>query len=531
MNSIWNKNIAAFTKRFPSLAQMYSSIIEEINKSEKDTPEQINQLFSFWNIYPAKNNELTADELFENQKLHLHSAYNPGREAENAFVSQKAKSQLIFIGFGLGYHVIKASQLIKEKQLYQKLILIEENPLYFFASLCVLDWTCVFEIENLILAVGCPLDSITQLIETTGHVNLGNEGLSDSHIFTMPAFTAHSKQYSQNLLTLIERNKTKNQINAATFKKFGKLWTNNSRKNLLQIKQRGFVSQIDKSSFSSDFLLVAAGPSLKNILPHMQELKKRMIIVCVETALKALLSVGVEPDFIIITDPQYWAFRHISGLSSKSSVMIAPLSVHPAVFRFPCKDVVLCSDLFWISQFFENRLGSFGDLGAGGSVASSAWNFCYMMGAKNIYLAGLDLSYPSKQTHIKGSSAEQRYYCSNSRLSSQDKMSVASMYSANPEYGLSYSKDKVLTDSRMKMFAWWFESRIASCKDVKTHSLCEQSMQIPAVDFIQAEEAISKTSERNFEFRINKSPVNNFDQLCKEFEKEAHTNPMNLQIQ
>lgn len=520
MNSIWNKNIAAFTNRFPSLAQMYSSIIEEINKSEKNTLDQLNQLFPFWNVYTAKNGQLTADEIFENQKLHLHSAYNPLREAENAFLSQTSKSQIIFIGFGLGYHVIKASQLILENKLYEKLIIIEENPVYFFAALCFLDWTQVFQIENLVLAVGCPLDSITQLIETTSHVNLGNEGLSDSHIFTLPAFTAHSKQYCENLLTLIERNKTKNKINAATFKKFGKLWTNNSIKNLTEIKQRAFVNQIDKSGFSSDFLLVAAGPSLKQILPHLKALKERMIIICVETALKAMLTAGVEPDFIIITDPQYWAFRHISGLESKTSILIAPLSVHPAVFRFKCKDVVLCSDLFWISQFFENKLGSFGDLGAGGSVASSAWNFCYMMGAKNIYLAGLDLSYPSKQTHIKGSSAEQQYYCSNNKLTSQDKMSISAMYSANPEYGLSYSKNKVLTDSRMKMFAWWFESRIASCPEVKSHSLCEESMCIPGIDFVDVETAIKITPNRKFNLRTKKEPVTNFDQLIQDFNKE-----------
>lgn len=498
---------------------MYSGIIEQISDAKKDDLTDLNQLFPFYTLSLAKNGEITAEETFLNQKMRLHSSYNPSREAESAFANQKEKSQILFLGFGLGYHVIKAAELITQKQLYKKLIIIEENPVYFFAALCVLDWTKVFEIENLVLAIGCPLDGITPLIETTDHINLGKEGLSDSHIFTMPAFSLHSKNYIENLLTLIERNKTKNQINAATYKKFGKLWTFNSKTNLNHIKTSGFVSQINRSNFSSDFLLVAAGPSLQNILPYLAELKKKMIIVCVETALQAMLSVNVEPDFIIITDPQYWAYRHIAALNAQSSVLIAPLSVHPAVFRFPCKQILLCSDMFWVSQFFEEKLGSFGDLGAGGSVASSAWNFCYMMGAKNIYLAGLDLSFPTKQTHIKGSSAEQKFLSIHNRLLSQDKLSCSSMFSANPEYGTTYENNPVLTDSRMKMFAWWFESRLAACPEVKTHSLCKESMKIPGADYVPVEDAINKTADRKFQLEITKKEIGNFEELLDQFKK------------
>lgn len=502
---------------------MYAPIIEEISKAKKDTLQDLNELFPFYSLSLAKNGEITAEESFEAKKMRLHSAYNPSKEAQSAFNEQKQKSQIIFIGFGLGYHVIEAARLIQQKKLYKKLILVEENPVFFFASMCILDWTCVFEIEDLVIAVGCPLDAITPLIETTNHVNLGDEGLSDSHIFTLPSFTLHSQSYSQNLIKLIERNKTKNQINAATYKKFGKLWTSNSKANLENIKKCAFVSQIDKSSFSSDFLLVGAGPSLQQILPHLKQLQKKMIIVCVETALHSLLKNDVEPDFIIITDPQYWAYRHISGLKSKSSILIAPLSVHPAVFRFECKEILLCSDMFWVSQFFEEKIGSFGDLGAGGSVASSAWNFCHLMGAKNIYLAGLDLSFPSKQTHIKGSSAEQKFYTVNSRLNSTDKLSCTSMYSAKPEYGENYNHQKVLTDSRMKMFAWWFESRIASCPEVKTHSLCPQSLMIPGVDYIDVEQVLKISENRKYELKINKTSIENFDSLKADFLLEAKT--------
>lgn len=504
---------------------MYAQIIEDISKANLNNIEDINSFFNFWQLSTAKNGEITGAQKTGSNLLQLHSGYNPARESEAAFKNQTEKSQLIFLGFGLGYHVIKAAQLINNKTnpLYKKLILIEKDPGYFFAALCVLDWTEVFKVEQLVLAIGCPVDSLTQLMETTEHINLGDEGLSDSHIFTLPSFTAHNQPYFDDVIRLIERNRTKNQINRATYNKFAKLWTRNSNHNLKYLETAGKVNQLNVDNFSKDFLLVAAGPSLQNILPHLKQLKEKLVVVCVETALWALLKEGIQPDFVILTDPQYWAYRHISGLRAPESVLIAPLSVHPAVFRFNCREKLLCTDMFITSQFFETKTEPFGDLGAGGSVASSAWNLCHYLGAKNIYIAGLDLSYPQKQTHIKGSSAEQTFHKIANRLTSLDRLSVSAMFNANPEYGITYDGNKVLTDSRMKMFAWWFESRLASCPEVKTWSLCKESMSIPGIEYCSVENAIKKLKDtiKLCNIELDSSKKYDYKKLIQEYSENS----------
>lgn len=492
MNSIWNKNIAAFSSRFPGLAELYKDLISSVQEQD----------FSFWKISTAKNGWITAQE----NNINLHSSYNPQREAQQAAnqILQKNNSSVIFIGFGLGYQVQELCKLAPEK----KLILIEPDPLHFFAALFYTDWQIIFEQQQLVLAVGCPVDSIISLIENSSgqnSVNLGNTGVSTSYVFQLQAFTNHSQEYFHTVQTLIQRNIDKNEINAATYKKFEKLWIRNSLTNLNQLETKQTLSeylsaynlQNKNSEREQNFLLVAAGPSLQSILPDLKELKQKLTIVCVETALKSVLAAGIQPDFIVITDPQYYAYRHIAGLSSPQSVLICPLSVYPAVYRFECKQILICSELFPVTSYFEKYTGSFGDLGAGGSVASSCWNLCYMLGAKNIYLAGLDLGFPSKQTHIKGSSAEHTFNIKANRISSEQKMSAGSMYGANPEYGQNYNGEKILTDSRMKMFAWWFESRIAACPNVNTYTLCNKSLKIPGV----------KTLEKDFRdyFQINSS--------------------------
>ena len=488
MNSIWNKNIKLFKERFPQLADFYHNIIEDITAHGDEK-----NIFSFWNLMTAKNGSLTAQI---NTNMLLHSSYNPEREGMSTAeqLAGKNKETVIFMGAGLGWQFCAMAKLINGGGMgatvgtcpVKKLILIEPDPVHFFGALYYIDWSPVFEVKQLVLALGCPADSLIGLLEGNS-INLGNSGVNSAYVYAIPAFIMHARPYFDSVIALIERNRDKNDINAATYKKFEKLWIHNSMTNIGQISKRHTVQQLIDSykNTTKDFVVVAAGPSLETLLPKMAELKKHAIIVCVETALHALLKTGVQPDFIIITDPQYYAYKHIAGLAAPESILICPLSVYPAVFRFKCRQIVLCSEMFPVSKYFESKLGDFGDLGAGGSVASSAWNLCCMLGAKNIYFAGLDLSYPQGQTHIKGSSAEQTFHTGANRLVPVQKMNSSSRFGANPEYAFDYDGNQVLTDARMKMFAWWFESKIAACTNVKTYTLSRLSMRIPGVEFAE----------------------------------------------
>ena len=488
MNSIWNKNIKLFKERFPQLADFYHNIIEDITAhgDEKD-------IFSFWNLMTAKNGSLTAQI---NTNMLLHSSYNPEREGMSTAeqLAGKNKETVIFMGAGLGWQFCAMAKLINGGGMgatvgtcpVKKLILIEPDPVHFFGALYYIDWSPVFAVKQLVLAIGCPADSIIGILEGNS-INLGSSGVNSAYVYAIPAFIMHARPYFDSVIALIERNRDKNDINAATYKKFEKLWIHNSMTNIGQISKRHTVQQLIDSykNTAKDFIVVAAGPSLETLLPRMAEFKKHAVIVCVETALHALLKTGVQPDFIIITDPQYYAYKHIAGLAAPESILICPLSVYPAVFRFKCRQIVLCSEMFPVSKYFESKLGDFGDLGAGGSVASSAWNLCCMLGAQNIYFAGLDLSYPQGQTHIKGSSAEQTFHTGANRLVPVQKMNSSSRFGANPEYAFDYDGNQVLTDARMKMFAWWFESKIAACTNVKTYTLSRSSMRIPGVEFAE----------------------------------------------
>ena len=487
MNSIWNKNFEAFRKRFPALAQ--------ITGDKPVSPESV------WTLEQARNGSITASE----GGVRLHSAYNPEREANGAVNRDEVfeKSSVVFYGFGLGYHIIEFAKLAAERasqkgSVAPRLILIEPDISHFYASLCILDWTPVFALENLIIAVGCPAESVLPLLEDVSKVNVGETGVSDSYFFDIPSFTSHAKAYFDTVRSLVKRNQRKNEINAATLKKFGRLWCRNSIKNINQLEKRAGINALEnKLNAKLPFLLLGAGPSLETIIPYISELNERTITVCVETALHTLLRAGLQPDFILLTDPQFWAYRHIAGLRAPESILITEVSAYPSVFRFDCKKILLCASQFPVGQYFEQKLDIRpGDLGTGGSVASCAWNFAHFCGAKEIFTAGLDLAFPDKQTHIKGSSAEQTYHTISSRLSASDKFTAASLYSANAVAGIDYNGKQVLTDSRMKMFSWWFESRLAACPETKTYTLCPQGLAVPGIQKAEISELLARPKQK-----------------------------------
>ena len=247
MNSIWNKNFSAFKSRFPQLV--------ELAGSNPIPPE------SLWTLESAKNGMITASEYCAEKcagdcdefstagstagstaasTVRLHSAYNPEREASGAVGRSEVfeKSAIVFYGFGLGYHVIEcAKHLSALGAKAPKLVLIEPDIAHFYAAMSVLDWTPVFEIEKLIIVAGAPADSVLPLLEDSSQVNIGKTGVSDAYFFDIPAFTAHAAEYFDTVRAIIKRNQRKNEINAATLKKFGRLWCQNSLKNIRRLEE------------------------------------------------------------------------------------------------------------------------------------------------------------------------------------------------------------------------------------------------------------------------------------------------------
>ena len=467
MNSIWNKNKDLFIKRFPSLAELQKENLLAFENALKNNESSV---FPY-QILNAKNGEVTA---LEGTKA-IHSKYDPTREAvklTEKFDSEKHKA-CVFFSFGLGY----GPNAFAEKTPESTIILIEPEPFYFFTALTFLDWEKIFAHGKLILALDASKEECTNIFASFSFEEL-------CPIY-MPSQNENREKYFKEIHSVLLQKKQTENINTNTLEKFSTLWLRNSTKNIEQLALRdGVIKYKNTAPKDLPFIILAAGPSLKDVLPYLKELKQKSVLICVDTALHACLKAGVEPDFIILVDPQYYCAKHLDFLSSPGSVLITESAVYPSVFRFNAKEIVLCSSLFPLGQYFEKQLGTKGSLGSGGSVATTAWDFAYWCGASEIFIAGMDLGFPNKETHIRGSQFEQRAHRLSKKTHPSETDGIVSLMSTSVYKAKDYDGKEILTDQKMSLFSWWFEKHCAEAKlnNCRTFTLTPQSLAIANVE-------------------------------------------------
>ena len=490
-----------FAQRFPQLAQILAPQIPkgllpnadaEQYKSQGQSeaarldPAALNAIFPFYNFFYAKNGELTASQ----NGLNLHSVYNPSGEAARAAAAaeQEQKSVYVFAGFGLGYIPIALAK--SPAALDKTFIFLEPDAPHFFAALASADFSPLFKIPNLFFAIGADIEQADALIQCAG-------GFEKAKTFCQKAQMSHAQKWFDDFFRLERQKREAAQANINTQERFGRLWLKNGARNLDQMqKLSGAAAFFGAADFGEQknfpSVLIAAGPSLQDALPFLKKIHERAVTIAVDTALRACLSAGVEPDFIVLTDPQYWAGRHIAGLSAPHSILLAESAAYPSVFRFDCKKIILMSSLFPLGKFFEARLGSKGALASGGSVATSAWDFARALGSKEIFAAGLDLGYPNGQTHVKGSAFEEAAHASASRLNPAELQTSRILFSAQTQTSLDFEGNKIITDERMKLFALWFENKIAGDARTKTFSFSKKGLAIEGIKFCSLDEFLRR---------------------------------------
>lgn len=489
LNETLRENCASFARRFPELAGIIGLDRDEgIEALAAMVPED-------YRLVPAASGDATLSV----RGTFLHSRYAPRRDAERELSALSGgdtataediaagcdiTAGCVFAGIGLAYlpelfaaRFPHAAVVLVEPDLFILALLLASRPLKNF-----------FAHEGLVILAGTRPREVASFIESTGMESL--------HIHEPPALTATTKPWFDEFGAIRKRNRERREINANTLRRFGDLWLSNMCKNLEQLRDLPGISSFGGILSGIPTLVLAAGPSLDRILPELPRLKEYCAIIAVDTAVRACVRAGVEPDFIVLVDPQYWNWRHLDGLSCPESVLITESAAWPAVFRFTARATCLCSSLFPLGKFLESRTASRGELGAGGSVSTTAWDFARHLGSERIVMAGLDLGFPDRKTHFTGSIFEERAHTASGRLAPAETAGYHALYGAGPYPVSDYSGNPVLTDKRLILYAWWFESRLASHPENKTATLTPEGVRIPGFSVTTADELASGAKVR-----------------------------------
>lgn len=305
-----------------------------------------------WEISVAKNGENTLNL----NGIQLYSNYRPREDAWRWVDAEfdESKSSYLLIGLGLGYHAERLIELATGKPVY---VYYFDQQEYNYASIP----QAVAKIPNI------EFEDCQILLP-----NVWVKALSDHP-----------------LLPFLEDIK----IRQVTFKNTAAFFEANFKENLKLQHLEEYPTYSNKIAF-----LIASGPSLNETIEWIEELKGKVDLFVVGSALKMLLKANIHPNATIISDPKPDIVQQIDGANYSGDLYYLSTANHNAVTKHGGKSYILFQegykDAERAAQQYNKPL-----IETGGSVSTSAISLLEILGYEKIILFGQDMGFSGTQTH------------------------------------------------------------------------------------------------------------------------------------
>jgi hypothetical protein len=497
---------------FSLLSRLFPGLAEELAKSDEGNLAGEEAPEGELRVESAASREPTL--VFRGR--YVHSARDPAREARRlaeilplpeagaggrAGPGLQHGGPVLILGFGLGY----TAEAAAERSPGRPLIVVERRREILKKALETRNLDRFLSENRIVFVVGGSGEAVSGALSLFERPEGGPPDILKNR-----ALTELDADWYAGLEGRIRAWTSRDKVNAATLRRFGKRWVRNLARNLEAIRDIPGVKSLEGALAGASggkgegpakgredpagndrpgipVFLAAGGPSLDLAGPLLEEIRKRCVTVAVDTSLRFILSRGIDPDFAVAVDPQYWNARHLDRSAAGRTWLIAESAVYPPVLRHPFRGSFLCRSLFPLGRFIEDRVDPKGALGAGGSVATSAWDFARLLGAPSVWIAGLDLSFPELKTHFRGALFETRSHAESSRRLPAETWSVRALRDGQPLRAAAAGGGEVLSDRRLSLYAAWFESRFREYPAVRSYSLSPGGISIPGLELASPE--------------------------------------------
>lgn len=475
--SIWKTNSEVLKNQYPGL-------LEDITSDEEGdslSPDDIKIIAT-----PAGDPSLCV------KGVNVHSGRDPSREGLRlAQTSAGGSGHIVILGFGLGYAASAAANSAQGRSI----IIVEKYRKLLAKALETRDLTSFLSQNRIIFVIGGNGEGITNALSIADDLASPVEK-REPVVIRNRALTDLDKEWYGVVEEKLRTYSMKDDVNSATLKRFGRRWVRNLSRNIRAIRDCAGISHLAGVAEDTPVFLSAAGPSLDKTLPFLREIHKRCVTVAVDTSFRFFTDNGIQPDFVLVVDPQFWNSRHLDRCPCGSTALIAESAVYPPVLRLPFKNIFLCGSLFPIGSFVEKQVDPKGALGAGGSVSTTAWDFARALGSKEIWIAGLDLAFPGLKTHFRGAAFETRANSASTRFSPAETWVVRALRDGFPFYAPCAGGGQVLTDRRLSLYATWFENRFRMYAEVKNYGVFQEGLAIAGIRSADAETLLSLPERR-----------------------------------
>ncbi len=417
---------------------------------------------------------------------YIHSRHDPSGEARKIIASamEEGFDCWVFGGLGLGYHLETFLELNKEA----KAVIVEPELSFLSAAAKNRSLEKIISSDRVYFVLGPEPDAVSPCLNSLQCERIKYFQIRSEYELS-PDFFEESKK-------AVARYVSRKEINNNTLKRFGKIWVKNLCDNLAEFTVSPGLVHLKDLFKSIPSLILAGGPGLDSVLPFLGELRKKYLLIAVDTSYRACFSFGVIPDILIVVDPQYWNSRHLDRCGSKGTVLVSEPSTYSRIFRNFGNYKFFAGSVFPLGRYFEGTTFERGKIGAGGSVSTSAWDLARQAGCSEALFAGLDLGYPDKRTHFKGSFFEERAHTLSSRLRPASEMDFSLITDASLIETESSSGGVVFTDRRLIIYRQWFEEQFL-IHDFRTLNLSLNGVLIKGMKTATLRDALDKPDIRD----------------------------------
>lgn len=413
----------------------------------KDLALKISNADTLGNLVKTKTGPVT----IEIDGIFLHSKHDPLKEAER-FISElpydgENRIYLLF-GAGLGYVL---PGILKKQNAY--VIWIEPHPFLLKEALKLNDYHEYLNRESLVII------SDIESEETLLQAFKGKATYPITFVPHRSSFHWREKEYSK-LKFLAEQHFHKKDVNLATLTRFEKIWAKNLCFNLADLISMKPIQKLFLIAKQGKILIAGAGPSLYESADQIKKYRAHFVLIAVDTALPVLSHFGIDPDLIYSVDPQVLNSQYLESYSGNGILIFDPTSTYVSLRleNGPKKGFFSSSPFPLIKLIEEIANEPIGDVPFGGSVSTNAASLGTLMGAKQTYLVGQDLSFTKGWAHSKGAIMEERLNYKETRIFRRELHNYRQLFALSPKKVEGINGEIHTTNEKMLIFKKWFES-------------------------------------------------------------------------
>ncbi len=377
-------NLAALWTSDPTLARAIEALPEA----------------AMYPISPSKAGPPTVAVQCEGRTLYLHSRHNPVDEADRLIGSIDLGSAMAFHvhGFGLGYHVERLFDRAGD----------EAIVCVFEPDLVVLRTAMWHRDLSRLLGAGRVMffwreDGADLLGRLTPHTAMASLGIAmvghppsmqaqrEFHLRMQRRMTEFAAYCRTSITTLI--------VN-------GRRTAENIARNIGWYAACPSLGRLKDRYRGEPAIIVSAGPSLRKNIHLLKAAQERAVLVAVQTTLRPLLDLGVEPHFVTALDYHDICTRFYENLPAtlRTELVAEPKATDRIFGMFPGA-VTLLGNSYAQGLLAEMGLERFG-LTSGATVAHLAYYLAEHLGCDPIIFVGQDLGFSDGLCYAPGTSYE-----------------------------------------------------------------------------------------------------------------------------